>query len=51
LPDAISSGDGVVQDGNIITSGICPHMAKMGGKQDGTSKLTEALIAEINRKK
>jgi putative intracellular protease/amidase len=47
LADAVYSGDGVVQDDNIITSGVCPYMAKMAGMQDGTSKLTEALIAEL----
>jgi len=47
LADATYSGEGVVQDGNIITSGICPHMAKMIGKPDGTSELTQALIAEL----
>ena len=45
--DAIYSGDGVIQDGKIITSGTCPYMEKMAGKKDGTSKLTEALIAEL----
>ena len=47
LADAVYSGDGVVQDGNIITSGVCPYMAKMAGMQDGTTKLTEALIAQL----
>jgi putative intracellular protease/amidase len=50
LAGATYSGDGVVQDGNIITSGGCPYMAKTAGKEDGTSKLTEALIAELNKK-
>jgi putative intracellular protease/amidase len=42
-------GDAIVQDGKIITSGICPYMAKMSGRPDGTSKLTEALIAELKK--
>ena len=43
----IYSGSGVVQDGNIITSGICPMMAKLTGGQDGTAELTQKLIQEI----
>jgi len=43
----IYSGSGVVQDGNIITSGICPMMAKLTGDQDGTAELTQKLIQAI----
>jgi len=46
---ATYSGDGIVQDGKIITSGICPNMAKGSGRPDGTSKLTEAVIAELKK--
>jgi putative intracellular protease/amidase len=54
IEGAIYSGVGIVQDGKIITSGICPYMAKSQGTQaqgmqDGTSKLTEALIAELKK--
>ena len=42
--DAVYSGQGVIQDGNIITSGICPFMAKMRELQDGTPELTQTLI-------
>jgi putative intracellular protease/amidase len=51
LKDAIYSGDGIVQDGKIITSGVCPYMAKTKGLQDGTVGLTKALIAELAAKK
>ena len=47
LKSGIYSGNGVVQDGNIITSGICPMMAKLTGVQDGTAGLTQKLIQEI----
>ena len=47
LKSGIYSGSGVVQDGNIITSGICPMMAKVTGAQDGTIELTQKLIQEI----
>lgn len=51
LKDAVYSGDGIVQDGKIITSGVCPYMAKTKGIQDGTLALTKALIAELAAKK
>jgi putative intracellular protease/amidase len=38
-------GDGVVQDGKIVTSGICPDMALFVKKPDGTLDLTQKLIA------
>jgi putative intracellular protease/amidase len=47
---AIYSGDGVVMDDSIITSGICPFMAQMTGQPDGTAELTEKFMAEIVRK-
>ncbi len=47
LKDAIYSGNGVVQDGKIITSAVCPLAAKRSGLQDGTTKLTKALITEL----
>ena len=46
------SGTGVVKDGRIITSGICPTMAKlMKGAVDGTPKLMETLLAELKQAK
>jgi putative intracellular protease/amidase len=47
---AIYSGNGVVKDGNIITSGICPWMAKMSGQKDGTAELTNTMVAVIKEK-
>ena len=46
----IYSGDGVVQDGKIITSGVCPVLEKVLAKQNGTVKLTETFIAAIGPK-
>jgi putative intracellular protease/amidase len=40
-------GQGVVQDGNILTSGICPWLAKATGLQDGTEELTKQLVNTI----
>jgi len=52
LRNGIYSGSGVVKDGKIITSGICPTMAReFNGMQDGTPKLMEALIAELKQTK
>ena len=43
----IYKGEGVIQDGNIITSGTCPWKTREYGKQDGTRKLTNMLIKAI----
>ncbi len=48
--DAIYSGPGVVQDGKIITSGVCPNLEKMYGMQNGTIELTQKFIAAIGSK-
>jgi len=43
----IYSGEGVIQDGNIITSGTCPWKTRKYDKPDGTRKLTELFIKAI----
>jgi len=43
----IYSGEGVIQDGLIMTSGTCPWKAREYGKPDGTSKLTELFIQAV----
>lgn len=43
----IYSGTGIVQDGNIITSGVCPFWARQSGLKDGTPGLTQALIEAV----
>jgi putative intracellular protease/amidase len=40
----IFSGEGVVKDGHIITSGTCPWKAREYGLEDGTRKLTQLFI-------
>jgi putative intracellular protease/amidase len=47
---AIYSGTGVVKDGNIITSGVCPTMAGWYSLPDGTVELSNALITELKKK-
>jgi putative intracellular protease/amidase len=43
----IYSGAGVVQDGKIVTSGICPVLEKGLAMQNGVVPLTQAFIAAI----
>jgi putative intracellular protease/amidase len=43
----IYMGEGVIQDGNIITSGTCPWKTREYGKPDGTQLLTHLLIKAI----
>ena len=45
VPGGTFAGIGVVQDGNIVTSGTCPFMAQELSKPDGTGELTRKLIA------
>jgi len=48
---AIYSGMGVVQDGNIITCGICPQVSVDQGWTDCTAELTQAFITTLTTKK
>ena len=45
--DGTYSGAGVVQDGLIITSGLCPYGARPSGKPDGTAQLMQRLIETL----
>jgi putative intracellular protease/amidase len=47
---AIYSGPGVVQDGPVLTSGICPRLEIATGMQSGVVELTQKLIAAIKAK-
>ena len=47
---AIYSGPGVVQDGLIVTSGICPTLERMMGMPGGNVELTQKFIAAIRAK-
>jgi len=46
----IWGGSGVVQDGKIITSGICPTLERFLGKQNGTVELTQKFIVLLGPK-
>ena len=48
---AIYGGTGLVQDGNIITCGICPVGAASYGLPDGTVELTQAFITALTTQK
>ena len=48
--DGIYSGSGLVQDGLIITSGVCANIEKNSGMENGTVKLTKAFIAAVQKK-
>ena len=44
---AAFAGTGVVRDGLIITSGICPYMMLKADMKDGTEALAYALVAAM----
>ncbi len=46
----IYNGPGVVQDGKIITYGVCPVLERFYAMQDGTVELTQKFIAAIGPK-
>jgi putative intracellular protease/amidase len=48
---AIFAGTGVVRDGLILTSGLCPHMARTMKTGDGTEQLALALAEAMKEKK
>ena len=47
IKEGIYSGTGVVQDGLVITAGICAYEAKITGRPDGTAELTRQLIEAV----
>jgi hypothetical protein len=49
--EAIYSGMGVVQDGNIITCGICPVVSQSEGLPDCNTELTQAFITALSPKR
>jgi putative intracellular protease/amidase len=48
---ATFAGTGVVRDGLIITSGICPYMELKAKMKDGTEEVTLALIQAMKENK
>ena len=48
---ATFAGTGVVKDGLVITSGVCPYMALKAKMNDCTEQLALALVAAIKDKK
>ncbi|NLV31453.1 MAG: hypothetical protein GXY47_09885 [Acidobacteria bacterium] len=50
LDGAVFAGTGVVTDGLILTSGICPYMQLKANMKDGTKELALALAAAMKGK-
>ena len=48
---AIFGGTGVVRDGLVVTSGICPFMALKSKDKDGTEQLARAFVEVMKEKK
>lgn len=40
-------GEGVVRDGDIVTSGVCPFAAQSFGLKDGTDELVATFVAML----
>ena len=49
--EATFAGTGVVTDGLIITSGICPYMELKAKMKDGTEQVALALVEAMKEKK
>lgn len=45
--EAEYAGSGIVRDGNLMTSGICPYMARSRGVPHQTEEFTQALADAI----
>jgi len=48
---AVFAGTGVVRDGLVLTSGLCPHMARTMKTKDGSEGLALALAEAMKEKK
>lgn len=46
---ATFGGTGVVRDGLVLTSGLCPHMARTMKTDDGTEELALALVEAMKK--
>lgn len=46
---ATFDGTGVVRDGLVLTSGLCPHMARTMKTEDGTEGLALALVEAMKK--
>jgi putative intracellular protease/amidase len=48
---ATFAGTGIVRDGYVLTSGICPYMALKSKDKDGSESLAAALVEAMKEKK
>jgi hypothetical protein len=51
VKDGHFKGVGVVQDGNIVTSGTCPFLAQLSGQRlkDGTDELITTFVKMLRK--
>ena len=45
--EAVHAGEALVEDGDLITSAVCPYAARILEAEDGTQALTGALIKRL----
>lgn len=45
----VLKGNGVVQDGDIVTSGVCPYFSQTTGLKDGTDELVTTFAAMLKK--
>jgi putative intracellular protease/amidase len=45
--EAVHAGEALVEDGDLITSAVCPYAARILETEDGTQALTGALIKRL----
>ena len=49
MQNGVLKGVGVVQDGDILTSGVCPAQAMKTGLKDGTDELVTTFAAMLKK--
>jgi hypothetical protein len=49
IQDGVKQGVGVVRDGDILTSGVCPYLAQVAGLTDGTNELVATFAGMLKK--
>lgn len=49
IREGVFKGVGVVQDGDVVTSGVCPYWAQTTGLKDGTDELVTTFAAMLKK--
>jgi hypothetical protein len=47
--DGIFKGVGVVRDGDVVTSGVCPYLAQISGLRDDTDQLVTTFVTMLKK--